>query len=109
MAVSFPRGYGRIETLEKYSRISNLMDQIAEGEMKDALRRLTQAGAQLDPRMLKEAIEQHKVSSADIKKKLDRIIEAARTGQIAPAVLKWRNASSRRLRETAEIAAKFKD
>lgn len=98
-----------IETIEKYNRISNLMDQIAEGEMKDALRRLTQAGTQLDPRMLKEAIEQHKVSTADIKKKLDRIIELLEQVKSLQRFEMAKRLVEEIAAKQAEIAAKFKD
>jgi len=63
-----------IETLEKYRKIADLMDEIAEGDMKEALKRLTQANINLDPHSLKKAIDENKVTAEDIKKKLDRII-----------------------------------
>ncbi len=64
-----------LETIEQYRKISDLMDEIADGELKEALKRLTEASVNLDPKKLKEAIEKHKVSAEDIKKKLDRMID----------------------------------
>lgn len=63
-----------IETLEKYRKISELMDEIVDGDMKEALRRLTQVNIQLDPKKIKQAIEEHKITAEDLKKKLDRLI-----------------------------------
>jgi len=65
---------GALETLDKYRKISELMDEIVEGDLKDALRRLTQVSVQLEPDRLKRAIDEHKVTAEELKKKLDRII-----------------------------------
>jgi len=65
---------GTLETLEKYRKISELMDEIVEGDLKEALRRLTQVSVQLDPGRLKRVIDEHKVTMEKLKKKLDRII-----------------------------------
>ncbi len=63
-----------LETLEKLQKISEIMDDIAEGEMKEALKLLTMANLELDPRNVKEALDRYKITSEDIKNKLDRII-----------------------------------
>ncbi len=96
-----------LETIEKYRKISDLMDQIADGEMKEALRQLTQAEIDLDPHKLKEAIDRQNVSAEDIKKKLDRIISLL---EQAKAIQRFE--TSRRLLEElafeqAELTEKY--
>ncbi|HUT62689.1 MAG TPA: DUF4175 family protein, partial [Anaerolineae bacterium] len=63
-----------IETLEKYKKISEMIDEIADGELKEALKQLTQVTVELDPYKIKQALENYKVTTEDLKKKLDRII-----------------------------------
>ena len=63
-----------IETLEQYRKISELMDDIVDGDLKRAVQQLTQVSIDLDPAAVKKAVEQHKVTAAEMKKKLDRII-----------------------------------
>jgi len=63
-----------LETLEKYQKISDLMEQIAEGELKEALKQLTKAQIAIEPHKIKEAIDKYQISTEDLKEKLDRII-----------------------------------
>lgn len=63
-----------IETLEQYKQITKMMDEIAEGELKEALKQLTQATVELDPHKIKQALDTYKITTEDLKKKLDRII-----------------------------------
>jgi hypothetical protein len=51
-----------------------MMNEIADGDLKEALKKLTRAGAELDPRMLKEALDQYQVTAETVKKKLDNLI-----------------------------------
>ncbi|MBN1294088.1 MAG: hypothetical protein JXB48_19790 [Candidatus Latescibacteria bacterium] len=64
-----------IETLEKMNKISQMMNELADGVLKDALKRLTEATATVDPEKIKEALEKYEISSEEIKEKLDRFIE----------------------------------
>jgi len=63
-----------VETLEKMQKISDIIKDIAEGEMKEALQRLTQANLEIDPRKVKQILDRYKITAEDIKNKLDRII-----------------------------------
>ncbi|MBT4484878.1 MAG: hypothetical protein HOC71_14500, partial [Candidatus Latescibacteria bacterium] len=54
---------------------AKMMDELVDGELKEAVKRLTQASlTTLDPRKLKEALDNHKVTAENLKEKLDRII-----------------------------------
>ncbi|MCE5251727.1 hypothetical protein LLG96_16080 [bacterium] len=64
-----------LETLEKMQKISQMMNELADGYMKDALKRLAEAAAQLDPEKINKALEQYKFSSDVMKEKLDRFIK----------------------------------
>jgi len=64
-----------LETVEKLRKISQMMDQIADGDMKDALKKLTQAAMEVDQRAAKSALDQYKISAEAIKKKLDAVIQ----------------------------------
>lgn len=64
-----------IETIEQMQKISEIINSIADGEMKEALKQLTAANVQSDPQQVKKAIEKYKINSEDIKKKLDSIIK----------------------------------
>ncbi|MFC1529027.1 DUF4175 family protein, partial [Candidatus Latescibacterota bacterium] len=63
-----------IETLEKLQKIAQMMDELVDSELKEAVKRLTQATIKLEPGKLKEALDKHKVTAEDLKDKLDRII-----------------------------------
>ncbi len=63
-----------LETLDKLETISQIMGELAEGEMKEALKQLITARAGQDPRELKKVLDQYKVTAEGIQKKLDRII-----------------------------------
>ncbi|MFC1537846.1 hypothetical protein ACFL6H_00325 [Candidatus Latescibacterota bacterium] len=63
-----------VETLDKLREISEIMKEISEGEIKEALKQLTQANIEIDPRKIKEALDRYKITSEDLKKKLDKII-----------------------------------
>jgi len=63
-----------LETLEKLQKISEIMDDIAEGEMKEALRTLTEANLEVNPHKIKQFLDHYKITVEDIKKKLDNII-----------------------------------
>ena len=63
-----------LETLEKLQKISEIMDNIAEGEMKEALKLLTRANLHFNPREVKQSLDRYKITTEDIKNKLDRII-----------------------------------
>lgn len=64
-----------LETVEKLRTISKMMDDLAEGPLKDAIRKLTQNTANISPKELKDAIENYKVTSEAVKKKLDNLIK----------------------------------
>ena len=63
-----------VETLQKLQQISAIMDDIAEGEMKEAIRQLTQISVETDPQKMNQEIGENQVTTEDIQKKLDRII-----------------------------------
>ena len=63
-----------LETVEKLKKISTMMEEIAEGDLKEALKKLTMAGVELDPRMLKGALDQYQITAEAVKKKLDNLI-----------------------------------
>ena len=64
-----------LETVEKLQKISRMMDELAEGDMKEALKKLTQAAREMDPRALKNALDQYQVSTEAIQKKLDNLLK----------------------------------
>jgi hypothetical protein len=63
-----------LETLEKLAEIRDLMEQIMTPEMKEALRKLAEALKNLDPELLKQALEKMKISQEELLKRLDRTI-----------------------------------
>ena len=63
-----------VETLSKLEQISTLMNQIAEGDMKNALKQLTQVSTETNPERMKQYLDQHQVTTEEIQSKLDRII-----------------------------------
>ncbi len=63
-----------LETLEQLQKISEFMDDMAEGEMKEALKRLTGANLEVEPRKVKQFLDQYKITIEDIKNKLDNVI-----------------------------------
>jgi len=63
-----------LETVEKMRRISSLMNEIADGDIKEALKLLTHAQIQIDPGEVKQLLDRYVVTAEDIKKRLDRII-----------------------------------
>lgn len=63
-----------LETLEKMNKISTMMDELADGPMKEALKRLAEAASQIDPEKINDALKNFEISSEAIKEKLDRFI-----------------------------------
>jgi len=63
-----------METFEKMQNISEMMDKLAEGEFKEALKRLSEAASSLNPEKVKKALENFEISAEMIKEKLDRFI-----------------------------------
>lgn len=63
-----------LETLEKLQQISGLMNDIAEGDMKEALKLITQVQIQMSPQDIKQSLDSYKIRAEDIQKKLDRVI-----------------------------------
>jgi hypothetical protein len=63
-----------LETVEKLKKIADMMNEIADGDIKEALKKLAQAQVELDPRAMKKALEQYQVNADAIKKKLDNMI-----------------------------------
>jgi hypothetical protein len=64
-----------LETVEKLRKISQMMDQIADGDMKEALKRLTRAAMEMDQRAVKDALDQYQITAEAVKKKLDAVIQ----------------------------------
>ncbi len=63
------------ELLEKMTQVQQLMEEVATGELKEAMSKLQQAlERQLDPRQLAEAVEQLKLSQEQILEKMDKTI-----------------------------------
>jgi hypothetical protein len=63
-----------LETLEKLSEIRKLMEEIMTPDMKEAMRKLAEALKNLDPELLKQAMEKMKISQEELLKRLDRTI-----------------------------------
>jgi hypothetical protein len=63
-----------LETIEKLAEIRDLMEQIMTPEMKEALRKLAEALKNLDPELLKQALEKMQISQEELLKRLDRTI-----------------------------------
>ncbi|MDP2984174.1 MAG: hypothetical protein Q8O92_12700 [Candidatus Latescibacter sp.] len=63
-----------LETVEKLRKISQMMDQIADGDMKEALKKLTRAAMEMDQRAVKDALDQYQITADAVKKKLDAVI-----------------------------------
>ncbi len=64
-----------LETVEKLRTISKMMDEIAEGPIKDAIRKLTRTDVNLSAKELKDALDTYKATSEAVKKKLDNLIK----------------------------------
>jgi len=64
-----------LETLEKLQKISQMMNELADGYMKEALKRLAEAAAQIDPEKINKALEQYSFSTEAVKERLDRFIK----------------------------------
>ena len=52
-----------LETLERYEEVSRLMDELAEGPLKEALGQLSRAAAELDPAAVKRALDEHRITA----------------------------------------------
>lgn len=64
-----------LETLEKMRTVAEMMDKLADGPMKEALKRLTQASGEIDPEKLKKALDEYTFDAEKLKEKFDRLIE----------------------------------
>ncbi len=67
-------GMMTLETVEKYRRASELMNELAEGPLKEALRQLSEAAAQVDPAALKAALDKNDITNEQLKKRLDDLV-----------------------------------
>ncbi len=64
-----------VETLDKLRQISEIIEDISNNDIKEALKQLTQANIEIDPGKIKQALDSYNVTAEDLKKKLDRIID----------------------------------
>ncbi len=62
------------ETMEKLSRLQELMDELASPELKDALKQLQEALKKLDANQIRNAMQDVKLSQQEWKEKLDRTL-----------------------------------
>ena len=98
-----------LETIDKYRKISELMDEIADGELKTALEQITRAQVDMDPLILKQELDEFKVSTEELQEKLDRIVnlleqvKALQRQETAKRLLEQMAA------EQAELASEYRD
>ena len=63
------------ETLEKYQKLQELMQEVATPQLKEALRKLQEALKTLDPKRIEQAMKNLQANQEDLLKSLDRTIE----------------------------------
>ena len=63
------------ETLEKYQKLQELMQEVATPQLKEALRKLQDALKSLDPKRIEQAMKNLQANQEDLLKSLDRTIE----------------------------------
>ena len=97
------------ETLEKLENISDIMESIAEGEMKDALKQLLTAHTEIDPKKVKEALDNYNVTAEDIQKKLDRIISLLEQVKTLQRFEMAKNLLEELAVKQAEVTAEYHD
>jgi chromosome segregation ATPase len=70
------------ETLEKFTELQSLMEQMNSPEFQDAMRKLQEAMQRLDPEQVRRAMEQLSLSDENVRRSLERTISLLKRIQI---------------------------
>ncbi len=98
-----------LETVDKLQKISDLMNGIADKDMRQALEQLTRAKISLDPKEVEKALSEYTVTSEEIAKKLDRIIKLLEQVQSLQRFETAKRMLEDMAVKQAELAQKFND
>ena len=96
-----------LETLEQMRTVAEMMDRLADGPMKDALKRLTQASGELDPEKLKKALDEYTLDAEKLKEKFDRLIDLMEQVMALQQFETAKNILEKIAADQAEIAGQF--
>lgn len=75
-----------LETLKKYAELQELLNEILTDELKEALKKLQQAAEQMDPELIKQAMEQLNFSQEDFLNNIEKSLELLKRIQIEQKV-----------------------
>ena len=90
------------ETLEKYQELQHMMEQMNSPEFAEAMKKLQQAMAQVNPEALKQALQQFNFSEENFRKSIERTLNLLKRIQIEQKV-------DETLRRTEELQKKQED
>ena len=62
-----------LETLERYEEVSRLMEELADGPLKEALEQLSRAAAEMDPAEMKKLLDSHSITAEELRERLPRV------------------------------------
>ena len=63
-----------LEMIERYEEISRLMDELADGPLKEALEQLSRAAAEMDPAELKKLLDGHSITAEELRDRLNAMV-----------------------------------
>lgn len=98
-----------METLEKYSELQKMLDEIMSEELKEAIKKLQQAVEQIDEEKLKKAMEQLEFSQEEFLKNIEKTLNILKRLQVEQKLDELAKKIEKLLQEQKEINEQLKN
>jgi hypothetical protein len=97
-----------LETLQKYSELQKLLDEVMTDELKEAIKKLQQAAEKIDEQLMKQAIEQLNFAQEEFLKNIEKTLNILKRLQIEQKLDELVKKAERLLQEQTDINDQLK-
>ncbi len=97
-----------LETLQKYSELQKLLDEVMTEELKEAIKKMQQAAEKIDEQLMKQAIEQLNFAQEEFLKNIEKTLNILKRLQIEQKLDELVKKAERLLNEQTDINEQLK-
>ncbi|MBC8185497.1 hypothetical protein H8E88_30790 [candidate division KSB1 bacterium] len=97
-----------LETLQKYSELQKLLDEVMTDELKEAIKKLQQAAEKIDEQLMKQAIEQLNFAQEEFLKNIEKTLNILKRLQIEQKLDELVKKAEKLLQEQTDINEQLK-
>ena len=98
-----------LETLQKYSQLQKLLDEVMTDELKEAIKKLQNAAEKIDEQLIKQAIEQLNFAQEEFLKNIEKTLNILKRLQIEQKLDELVKKAEKLLEEQTDINEQLKN